>query len=39
MRDMNNRAIQELQLVNLAKIQYTRDDEEQYFCINVDQHR
>ena len=39
MRDLNNRAIQELQLVDLAKIQYTRDDEEPYFCINVDQHR
>ena len=39
MCDLNNRAIQELLLVDLAKTQYTRDDEEPYFCINVDQHR
>ena len=26
-------------LADLAKTQYTRDDEEPYFCKNVDQHR
>ena len=31
MRDLNNRAIQELLLVDLAKTQYTRDDEKPYF--------
>ena len=39
MRDLYNRAIQKLLLVDLAKTQYTRDDEEPYFCINVEQHR
>ena len=29
-------AIKELLLVDLAKTQYTRDDEEPYFCMNVD---
>ena len=38
-RDLNNSAIQEFLLVDLAKIQYTPDDEEPYFCTNVDQHR
>ena len=38
-RDLNNRFIQEFLLVDLAKTQYTRDDQEPYFCINVDQHR
>ena len=37
-RDLNNRAIEELLLVNLAKT-ITRDDEEPYFFINVEQHR
>ena len=31
--------IQELLLADLAKTQYTRDDEEPYLCINLDQHR
>ena len=39
MHDLNNRVIQEFLLVDLAKTQCTRDDEEPYFCINVDQHR
>ena len=37
--DLNNWAIWELLLVDLAKTQYTRDDEGPYFCINVDQQR
>ena len=39
MRDLNIWVIQELLLVDLAKAQYTRDSEEPYFCINLDQHR
>ena len=31
--------LQELLLVNLAKTQYARDDEEPYSCIKLDQHR
>ena len=38
-RALKNGLIQELLLVDLAKTQYTRDDEEPYFCINFDQHR
>ena len=38
-RDLNNRAIEELLQLDLAKTQCTRDDEEPYFCINVDQYR
>ena len=38
-RDLNNRVIQEFLLVDLAKTQYTLDDEEPYFCTNVNQHR
>ena len=38
-RDLSNRVIQELLLVDLAKKQNTRDHEGQYFSINVDQHR
>ena len=38
-RDINNLVIQELLLVDLAKTQYTRDDEKPYSRINLDQHR
>ena len=38
-RNLNNWVIQELLLVDLAKTQYTRDDEGPYLCINFDQHR
>ena len=38
-RDMNNWAIEDLLLVDLAKIQCKSDDEGLYFCIKVDQHR
>ena len=31
-RNLNNWAIQELLLVDLAKTQYARDDEGPYFC-------
>ena len=34
---MNNWSIQELLLVDLARAQYTRDDNGLYFCIKVDQ--
>ena len=34
--DLNNSAIQELLLVDLAKTQPTRDDEGLYFCIKFD---
>ena len=37
-RNLNNWVIQELLLVDLAKTQYTRDDEVPYLCINFDQH-
>ena len=37
-RDLNNWVIQELLLVDLAKTQYTRDDEGPYSPINLDQH-
>ena len=36
---MNNWAIQELLLVDLAKTQYKPDDEGLYFCAKDDQHR
>ena len=36
---LNNWVIQELLFVNLAKTQYTRDDEGPYSHINLDQHR
>ena len=38
-RDLNNWVIQELLLADLAKTQYTRDDERPYSRINLDQHR
>ena len=38
-RDLNNWVIQELLLADLAKTQYTRDDEGPYSRINLDQHR
>ena len=38
-RKLNNWVIQEMLLVDLAKPQYTRDDEGPYLCINLDQHR
>ena len=40
-RDVNNWVIQELLLEDLAKTQYTRDDDQKgpYFCINVEPHR
>ena len=38
-RDLNNWVIQELLFADLAKTQYTRDDQGPYFCINLDQHR
>ena len=38
-RDLNSWVIQELLLVDLAKTQYTRDDEGPYSRINLDQHR
>ena len=38
-RDLNNWVIQELLLADLAKTQYTRDDEGPYSCVNYDQHR
>ena len=38
-RDLNKRVIQELPLTDLTKTQYTRDDEEPYSRINLDQHR
>ena len=38
-RDLNNWVILELLLTDLAKTQYTRDDEGPYFRINLDQHR
>ena len=38
-RDLNDWVIQELLLANLAKTQYTRDDEGPYSRINLDQHR
>ena len=38
-RNLNNRMIQELLLVDLAKTQYTRDDKGPYLCINLDQDR
>ena len=38
-RDLNNWVIQELLLADLAKKQYTRDDEGPYSRINLDQHR
>ena len=34
--DLNNSAIQEFLLVDLAKTQYTLGDEEPHFCINFD---
>ena len=37
-RGLNNWAIQELLLADLAKTQYTRDDEGPYSRINLDQH-
>ena len=38
-RDVNNWVIQELLLADLAKTQYTCDDEGPYSRINLDQHR
>ena len=38
-RDINNWVIQELLLADLAKPQYTRDEEGPYSYINLDQHR
>ena len=38
-RDLNNWVIQELLLADLAKTQYTREDERPYSCINLNQHR
>ena len=38
-RDLNNWVIQELLLADLAKTQYTRDDEGPHSCINLDQQR
>ena len=37
--DLNNWVIQELLLADLAKIQYTHDDEGPYSHINLDQRR
>ena len=37
--DLNNWVIQELLMVDLAKTQYTCDDEGPYSRINLDQHR
>ena len=39
MCNLNSRVIEEFLVVDLAKPQCTRDDEEPYFCINIDQHR
>ena len=38
-RDLNNWVIQQLLLADLAKTQYTRDDEGPYSRIDLDQHR
>ena len=38
-RDLNNCVILKLLLADLAKTQYTRDDEGAYPRINLDQHR
>ena len=38
-RDLNNWVIQELLLADLAKTQYTRDDDGPYSRINLDQQR
>ena len=38
-RVLNNLIIQELLLADLAKTQYTRDDEGPYSRINLDQHK
>ena len=35
-RDVNNCVTQKSLLVDLVKIQYTRDNEGPHFCINVD---
>ena len=35
-RALNSWVVYELLLEDLAKTQYTRDDEGPYFCINVD---
>ena len=38
-RDLNNWVIQEFLLADLAKTQYTRNDERPYSRISLDQHR